>query len=184
MRKSLRADFADVTQDQGKPGPPRIELCGGIASGKTTLAKALAMRGASSSLKSFEDNPFWSAFYEDPIANAFEAEISFLLWHYHGIKQRCHSEASVVVCDYSLVLDLAYAATTLAADDLPVFLSVYGIISKRLPPPVLIVYLCCNAAEELRRIAERGREVERTATRDLLVRLKCRDRRATCCARP
>lgn len=152
----------------------RIEICGGIASGKTTLAQALTNTGMgmACSLERFESNPFWSAFYDDPTRNAFETETTFLLQHYHQIKEeRCSSKLSVLVCDYSLLLDRAYAFTTLAADELPPFLAVYDLVTKRLPPPTIIVHLRCDADEEFSRIARRGRTVERTATLELLVRL-------------
>jgi deoxyadenosine/deoxycytidine kinase len=123
------------------------------------------------SLERFESNPFWPAFYDDPMRNAFETEISFLLQHYHQIKERRFSNLAILVCDYSLLLDRAYASTTLASDELPAFLSVYNLVMKRLPPPILIVHLRCDADEEVSRIARRGREVERTATLDLLARL-------------
>jgi len=149
----------------------RLEICGGIASGKTTLALALGETNMSCSLESFEANPFWSAFYNDPTANAFETEITFLLQHYHQIKHERCPHPSVLVCDYSLLLDRAYASTTLGVDELPAFVSVYSVVTKRLGPPDLIIHLRCDATEELSRIARRGREVERTATLDLLVRL-------------
>jgi deoxyguanosine kinase len=149
----------------------RVEICGGIAAGKTTLAQALEHGEVSTSLEAFEENPFWSAFYSEPVDNAFEAEISFLLQHYHQIKLVGRSLSSLLVCDYSLLLDLAYASTTLAAEELTAFLSVYSVVKNRLPPPMLIVHLRCDADEEFSRIARRGREVERTATLDLLMRL-------------
>ena len=149
----------------------RIEICGGIASGKTTLARALGETGMTCSFEGFESNPFWSAFYDDPRGNAFETEITFLLQHYHQIKQGLRSRPSVLVCDYSLLLDRAYGFSTLPADELPAFLSVYGVIAKRLSSLDLIVHLRCDATEEHARIIRRGREVERTATVDLLVRL-------------
>jgi len=86
-------------------------------------------------------------------------------------QQRRSSGRSILACDYSLLLDRAYASTTLACHELDVFLSVYSLVTKRLPPPVFIVHLRCDADEEFSRIARRGREVERTATLDLLVRL-------------
>ena len=124
------------------------------------------------SLESFDVNPFWRTFYADPASNAFETEISFLLQHYHHIKEERRSlQPTILVCDYSLLLDRAYAFTTLAADELQAFLSVYNVVTKRLGMPDIIVHLRCNADEELARISRRGREVERTAPLDLLVRL-------------
>ena len=77
-------------------------------------------------LEAFEDNPFWVAFYRDPRGTAFETEISFLLQHYRGIKEAGLRGNAILVCDHSLVLDRAYAFTTLADDELKAFLSVFG----------------------------------------------------------
>jgi deoxyadenosine/deoxycytidine kinase len=105
------------------------------------------------------------------VSNAFETEISFLLQHYHEIKQASQSSDSVLICDYSLFLDRAYASTTLGPDELAAFLSVYCVVTRRLPPPILLVHLRCNPSEEQTRIVRRGREVERAATLDFLTRL-------------
>ena len=64
----------------------RIEICGGIASGKTTLANLLARSNIDPILEDFQTNLFWRAFYADPAGTAFETEITFLLQHYHQIK--------------------------------------------------------------------------------------------------
>jgi deoxyadenosine/deoxycytidine kinase len=149
----------------------RVEICGGIASGKTTCAQLLQEEGWSSVFEAFRENPFWEAFYRDPRGTAFETEISFLLQHYRGIKEAGLRGNAILVCDHSLVLDRAYAFTTLTEDELKAFLSVFGVISARLPPPLLIIHLRCDPAEELRRIVERGRRVEQTATLDFLARL-------------
>lgn len=67
----------------------RIEICGGIASGKTTLAKLLEENGIGKAIyENFEKNPFWEAFYKNPSKYAFETEIAFTLQHYHEIKKK------------------------------------------------------------------------------------------------
>ncbi|HRP37690.1 MAG TPA: deoxynucleoside kinase, partial [Candidatus Dojkabacteria bacterium] len=48
----------------------RIEICGGIASGKTTLANLLARLDIEPILENFQTNPFWQAFYNDPAGTA------------------------------------------------------------------------------------------------------------------
>jgi deoxyadenosine/deoxycytidine kinase len=57
----------------------RIEIAGGIASGKTTLARLLRKVGLQAIHEQFRKNPFFTAFYEDPGYTAFETEITFLL---------------------------------------------------------------------------------------------------------
>jgi hypothetical protein len=63
-------------------------------------------------LENFESNPFLRAFYENPSANAFETEFSFLLLHFHQLKSHvCAVANSEVISDFHLAKDLLYAAT-------------------------------------------------------------------------
>jgi deoxyguanosine kinase len=149
----------------------RIEICGGIAAGKTTLANALSEEGFSACFETFESNPFWRAFYRDSRRHAFETEITFLLQHYHQIRDLDAGSNVLCVCDFSLILDRAYAGTTLTDEELPAFLAVYEVVCRRLALPKVVVHLRCSANGELDRVVQRGREVERTTTLDLLVRL-------------
>ena len=145
----------------------RIEICGGIASGKTTLANLLGRLDINSILESFQTNPFWRAFYADPAGTAFETEITFLLQHYHQIKTAKKSE-NIVANDFSLYLDLAYAHVTLPHDKRKIFLSVYREVEKELGAPALLIHLKCDPKIELKRIRERGRDVENSITLEYL----------------
>ncbi|SDX69253.1 deoxynucleoside kinase [Nitrosomonas halophila] len=145
----------------------RIELCGGIASGKTTLANLLTRLRIKPVLENFQSNPFWQAFYADPIGTAFETEITFLLQHYHQIKTAQKLE-NKTACDFSLLLDQAYARVTLSQDKLQAFLAVYQEVNKELPPASLLIYLRCNPEIELDRIRHRGRRVENSITIEYL----------------
>ena len=64
----------------------RVEICGGIAAGKTTLARLLRSKILTPIYEDFKKNPFYDAFYEDPRRYAFETELTFLLQHYHQQK--------------------------------------------------------------------------------------------------
>lgn len=151
----------------------RIEICGGIASGKTTLANLLARLDIEPILENFQTNPFWQAFYNDPAGTAFETEITFLLQHYHEIKaaEKLHNK---LVCDFSLLLDLSYAYVTLPQDKLEVFLTVYRAVSKELSPTRLLIYLKCDPNIELNRIRQRGRDVESSITVEYLEQINLR----------
>lgn len=137
----------------------RIETCGGIASGKTTLAIAMAELGSTVLLERFQDNPFFTKFYSDRNAYAFETEITFLLQHYSLMREASHA-SSMVVADCSLALDLAYAEVTLDAGDRTAFTSVLRRALERLGPPALIIRLECDSKVELARIQARAREGE------------------------
>ncbi len=148
----------------------RVELCGGIASGKTTLTFLLKHAGIKPILENFQTNPFWATFYNDPAAHAFETEISFLLQHYHQIKTT-RTEEKTFACDFSLFLDLAYANITLKDSKLKTFLTVHEEVMREVGPPDLLIHLQCGASTELERIRRRGRAVEETITLEYLGQL-------------
>lgn len=141
--------------------PPidRVEICGGIAAGKTTLARLLAGSGVPAGFEDFRRNPFWEAFYLDPTGTAFETELTFCLQHYHQIKD-LGRKRELFVCDYSLLLDLAYARLTLSARRLPLFECVFDEVWHEIGAPRVVVHLRCDASTELERVRKRGRKVE------------------------
>ena len=145
----------------------RVEVCGGIASGKTTFASLLDRLGFDPIYENFQANPFWEAFYMVPEKYNFETEICFMLQHYHLIKRQI-PEGKKIACDYSFLLDIAYAEMGLKGSQLNAFMMIYEEIAKELPPPALIIHLQCNALTELERIRKRARAVEESITLDFL----------------
>jgi deoxyadenosine/deoxycytidine kinase len=153
--------------------PLRIEICGGIASGKTTLANLLSPAIGQVVLEDFTNNPFWRAFYADPNNTAFETEITFLLQHYHQIKVASNQGANFV-CDFTLLLDYAYAHVTLGGSRFDTFQNVYNEARSHVSPPSLLIYLRCDPVVELVRIRARGREAEKSITVDYLASINDR----------
>ena len=145
----------------------QIEITGGIASGKTTFAETLDNLNFLPVFENFQANPFWKAFYADPAGNAFETEIGFLLQHYHEIKA-VTKQSRAFACDFSLLLDLAYAQVTLDEGKRKAFTAVYREIRRELPAPDLVIHLVCEPEIELERIRRRGRDVEQSITADYL----------------
>lgn len=141
------------------PTLKRIEICGGIASGKTTLTQAMQKAGYDTAFENFRLNPFIESFYSEPKFYSFETEISFLLQHYSQIKTEGR-QRDVFTCDYSLYLDLSYAHVTLKPSHLEIFRTVYGTVLAEIGPPILLVHLRCSARTELERIRKRRREME------------------------
>ena len=139
----------------------RIEICGGIASGKTTLAKQLQSENLISIFENFRKNPFYEAFYRDPVGTAFETELTFLLQHYHLEKSAVLNKAPFCA-DFSTVLDHAYGSVTLTPDKLRLFLLIHKHIENELPSRSLLIHLRCPPEVELQRIKRRRRRAERT----------------------
>ncbi len=148
----------------------RIEVCGGIASGKTTITGLLSRLNICPIYENFSANPFYKAFYRDPSANAFETEITFLLQHFHDIRGSVDKQRTFC-CDFSFVLDRAYADVTLTDKHLKIFMAVYREAQRIIGPPDLLVHLKCDPVEELRRIRRRHRALERTIAIDYLAAL-------------
>ena len=144
----------------------RIEVCGGIASGKTTLAAALSEKGYAPSFERFQDNPFFEQFYANRVRYAFETEITYLLQHFSQINDA--QIGTRVGVDFSLALDLAYSYVTLQPADQRTFASVLDRVLEKAEPPSLIVRLQCESAVELARIHARQRLQEMSITVDYL----------------
>jgi deoxyguanosine kinase len=139
--------------------PVRIEICGGIAAGKTTLSAVLAQVGYPVVNENFKAVPFWRDFYRSPSSFAFQTEIGFLLQHLHQI-QIATDDGRPFICDYSLVQDKSYAEVNLDQDAGKAFDAVYDYIVRKLPTPRLLIHLECGEEEQLRRISNRGRPEE------------------------
>lgn len=145
----------------------RVEICGGIAAGKTTLAQLLAEYGIPAEFERFEQNPFWSSFYANPRRYAFETEVTFLLQHYSQMRD-AHDRNQTFVYDTSFVQDWAYARANLIGDMLQTFLVVHEYTMRQLPEPLLVIHLNCDPAIELRRVRERRRPQETSIQCDYL----------------
>jgi deoxyguanosine kinase len=146
---------------------PRIEICGGISSGKTTLANLLKTSKVEPLFENFRANPFWEDFYSNPGQHIFETEITFLLQHYHEIKQ-AEQPSKILACDFSLYLDLAFAKIGLKGPKYNAFCSVYDEAISELDYPNILIYLKCDAEILLDRIRARGREIEKNITSEFL----------------
>lgn len=149
--------------------PFRIEICGGIASGKTTFA-ALFESHADLLFEDFATTPFWKPFYETPGFFNFEAEVSFLLHHYHQVKKKGleHNGTRIVVCDFSYRLDRAYSGVSLSHEEFEAFEAVYNRVLADSANPQLLIHLRCSPETQLRRINARARSVESKITLEFL----------------
>jgi deoxyadenosine/deoxycytidine kinase len=145
-----------------------IEVCGGIAAGKTTLVQLFKRNDLLAIFEDFKKSPFWQSFYLNPGKYIFETEISFALLHYHQIKNAIGEKQTDLICDFSFLLDLAYARIGLFGSQLKAFECVLDEIRNELPGPELYIYLDCNAETQLERIKSRKRPEESLITIDFL----------------
>lgn len=146
----------------------RIEICGGIAAGKSTLTRALETSGFSAVYECFGDNPFLKEFYQKGHNNAFETEIVFLLLHYNQLTGLDNEK--ITVSDYSLFQDYSYALQNMNVAEVEIFDNLYRYVTSMLLKADLIIYLKCGVDCLLDRISERNREDETKITREYLSR--------------
>ena len=144
----------------------RIEIIGNIASGKTTLARILN-RDFISTFEDFQSNPFWESFYEDPVSNSFETELTFTLQHYHAIRELLKQHKSFV-CDFSMNLDRAYADVTLSGRRHKIYCDTLDELLVEVSQPTYLVHLICPEEVLLDRIKARGRPAESSIGLDYL----------------
>ena len=149
----------------------RVELAGGIASGKTTLASVLRKEGFVLVDENFASNPFFELFYANPSRYAFETEVTYMLQHYSSIANVEVAGDQPLVADFSMALDLAYARVTLGAEDFKVFEAVFDHALSKIVLPDALVKLDCTPEVELARIRTRARPAEQGITLDYLSRL-------------
>lgn len=145
----------------------RIEICGGIASGKTTLARIMEKEGFCAVYERYQDNPFLGEFYKNKgVDCSFETEMVFTLLHYKML--RAMSENKQLVSDYSLLQDLAYGKANLKKEEFAVFYQMYQYLMQQIALPRMIIYLKCRTKVLAERIADRAREMEQMVDIDYL----------------
>lgn len=145
----------------------RIEICGGISAGKTTLAKALDILGYSCVYEDFSSIASLDDFYTDPEAYNFETELFFLLQHMYQVKKMWQT-SSCIVCDYSFEQDYAYAKHNMIGRAWKVFESVFYEIITQIQEADLIINLRCDSEILKERITARGRIYEKSVSVDYL----------------
>ena len=118
-------------------------------------------------LEQFQDNPFWKDFYKDQTKYSFETELSFHLQHYHDIKVNAEAD-NKLVCDYSLLLDRAYADVTLTGNKKNIFSSVADEVESEIGWANTIIFLHCPVKVLHSRIISRSRAVEAEITVEYL----------------
>ena len=146
----------------------RIEICGGIASGKTTFATVIHGLVPGVVFENFKKVPTWQAFYSNPGKYIFETEITFTLLHYHQIKKEIERKREIIACDFSFTLDLAYAKIGLKGSQLNAFETICWEVYKELGHPSILVHLKCDAETELDRVRRRGRDEESSISLEFL----------------
>lgn len=145
----------------------RIEICGGIASGKTTLTQLLEKNGFCVAYEDYEANPYIKDFYTNSSINCdFETEMVFTLLHFSSIKR-----SRKATFDFSLLQDLAYANANLTEYYLKIYYEFYKGIMKSVGFPKYLIYIECSPKTALQRLKRRNRLIEEEVQLGYLMRI-------------
>jgi deoxyguanosine kinase len=153
-----------------------VVIEGNIGAGKTTLASRIAEQfNAQLILEHFADNPFLPKFYSDPVKYSFPLELSFLASRYKQLKEELVPQdlfKSFSIADYYFMKSLVFAASTLTGDEFNLYRQIFYIIYGSLPKPDLYVYLHLRPERLLENIERRGRNYEKSITKEYLEKIQ------------
>lgn len=144
-----------------------VAVAGTIGSGKTSLVKWLVKRyGLTPYYEPNDDNPYLADFYRDMSAWAFHSQL-FFLSHKLALHQSLLAGKRAAVIDRTIYEDAEIFARALKNDryitkrDWAVYERLYEGIKRTLPPPDLLIAVSCSLAATKKRIAKRGRDMEK-----------------------
>ena len=151
-----------------------VAIAGNIGVGKSTLTTLMTQKlGWDPFFEAVEENPYLADFYKDMARWSFHSQAFFLsrrLQQHYELLQRADSvlQDRSVYEDAEIFARNLYCQGHMSQRDWQTYYDLYTILSQLLTPPHLVVYLKASVPTLLRRIAQRGREYERTISADYL----------------
>jgi len=148
-----------------------VAIEGAIGVGKTSLAKLLSDRlGAKLVLEKFEENPFLSEFYDDPVRFAFQTQLFFLLQRYQQQQELRQVDMfhNLLISDYMFIKDRLFASLNLDEKEMSLYDSIANMLERNIINPDLIIYLQADTSTLMKNIAKRGREFEANISYDYI----------------
>ncbi|MFH0799899.1 MAG: deoxynucleoside kinase [Pseudomonadota bacterium] len=160
-----------------------IAIAGNMGAGKSSLVEFLCKHF---SLKPFFEpndvNPFLADFYKDMKRWAFHSQMHFLT-HKFRIHRELDSFPETVVQDRSIYEDAEIFAFNLhqqgcmGEEEYRTYRDLYEVMVEAIRPPDLLIYLECPLKTLKKRIAGRGRSMEKSVPDEYLKRLERNYRR-------
>ena len=154
-----------------------LAVAGNIGAGKTELVNFLCKKyGLSPFFEPNETNPYLEDFYKDMKAWAFHSQVYFLT-HKFRLHRELMAAGGTVVQDRTIYEDSEIFARNLHDTgciddrDWKTYRELYDTACQSLAPPDLMIFLKCPVATLKKRIAFRGREMEREIPTEYLRRL-------------
>lgn len=154
---------------------PFIAIEGPIGIGKTSLANKISAHFNFYSLKEIvEENPFLEKFYDNIDEWSFQTEMFFLCNRFKQLEDlevNYLKQNKPVVADYHIFKNMIFAKRTLPQDKYKKYEKIYHILTDDMPKPNLIIYIHANIDTIMKRIKQRGRELEHNIQRDYIKQL-------------
>jgi hypothetical protein len=154
-----------------------LAVAGNIGSGKSSLTKLLSTRmGWKPFFESVEDNPYLSDFYADMNRWSFNLQVYFLSNRFRSHKAISEGPGSVILDrviyeDAEIFARNLYEIGRMDERDYRNYIALYGVMTDYLRPPDLLIYLRANVETLMKQIALRGRDFERSISREYLEQL-------------
>ena len=148
-----------------------IAIEGVIGVGKTSLATLLSEKmNARLLFEEVADNPFLAKFYGDPKKYAFQTQLYFLITRYRQQQQINQLDLfqNMLISDYLFTKDRIFAYHNLSDDELTLYESIFELLRTKIRKPDLVIYLQANIDKHIRHIEDRGREFERSMSRQYI----------------
>lgn len=154
-----------------------IAIAGNIGAGKTELTRFLCRRyGIKPFYEPNDQNPYLADFYADMKAWAYRSQLWFLT-HKFRLQLELQDEPGTVVQDRTIYEDAEIFAKNLHrqrfidARDYRTYQALFRSVTTALRPPDLMIQLSCPVATLRKRIALRGRAIEKDIPLPYLRRL-------------
>jgi deoxyadenosine/deoxycytidine kinase len=151
-----------------------ILVAGNIGSGKTSLTERIGERlGWCTAYESVSDNPYLPNFYADMRQWSFHLQI-FFLGHRAEQHLELWNDPRSAIIDRSIYEDAHIFARALhhmgnlSEMDYQAYTRVFNLVVHNLPAPSLLIYLKTPVAMLLKRIQNRGRNMETGISADYL----------------
>lgn len=148
-----------------------IAIEGPIGVGKSSMARMLGERFEVEPIyEAVDDNPFLGPFYKDRAGYAFQAQMFFLVSRYKQLSALSQTDlfTQVTICDYIMERDLIFAQLNLSEQEFGLYREIYSQLIKNIPKPDLVVYFQADTGRLMKRIRQRGRNVENSITEEYI----------------